>query len=94
MLLVEENKKVIDEMVKTDICYIDKSIETVNNLLCKCASKCLKRQNCKQKHKSKPWFNTECRRLKQEMRKLGKLVCKKPNDVQLRATFFTTKRNM
>ena len=81
-------------MVKSDIEHLDDTMQSLNKLLSETASKCLKTTSGRKKTtKSKPWFNLNCNKLKTELRSLAKLLCKDPKNVQLRATFFTAKRN-
>jgi hypothetical protein len=45
------------------------------------------------KHKQK-WFNQDCHTLKKNLRNLGNLLTKFPNDTYLRHTFFQKERNI
>ena len=88
------SQHIIDTLCKSDINNLDETIESLTNLMHDCASQCLRKRKGKQKSKkSRPWFNVQCSRLKQEVRKLGKQLCKDPTNVQLRTTFYNAKRN-
>ena len=95
ILASEQCTSFINDQMKHNIDNVDNNIEELNNFLVNCASKCAKRtrNNTKQHNKSKPWFNTDCWKLKSEIKKLGKLMCKQPHDLQLRQSFYSTKRN-
>ena len=94
ILLKDENKARLDDMIKSDIKHIDDTMHAMNKLLSETASQCLKSTSGRKKTtKSKPWFNLNCNKLKTELRSLAKSLCKDPKNVQLRATFFTSKRS-
>ena len=93
ILMHEENKEKITSLLQSKVDDIDDSIQNLNKLLSDTASKCLKPISSRKKRKSKPWYNIQCSKLKDEVRSLAKLVCKDPRNIHLRATFFTAKRN-
>ena len=70
-------------------------IKNIQNLLTKAADECnIKKTRSKPKKQDPPWFDLECKRLKDEIRKHGKALRHQPNDVGTRQTLYFEKRKL
>ena len=71
---------------------VNHTVNSINKLLCKVASQCLKQVPANRKTKSKQWFNFSCSELRKEVKSLAKSLCREPSNVYLRSLFFKVKK--
>ena len=86
------NQQLITDIMSSTDEDIDHVVDSVNTLLCKAASKCLKRVSTIRKTRNKPWFNLSYSQLKKEVKYLAKSLSRYPGNTHLRSIFFKAKK--
>ena len=93
------NDQLLDQ-ARTDInenAKPEQKLITLNDLLIKACNQCLHKQKRSHKNVTKRLkqkaFDINCYNERIELKRLGKLMCKYPNNVHIRNTYHTTKRN-
>ena len=69
-------------------------VHDIGNLLTEAADECKIRKARNKLRKDAPWFDDECRRLKDDIRNSGKLLRKNPNEVSVREKLYVDKRRL
>ena len=72
---------------------VENRLTALTNIIWEAASKCLVKKKFRmRKNINKKWFNSKCKSLKHEVKKLGKAVSNNPKDNNIRQAFNRTKK--
>ena len=69
-------------------------VHDIGNLLTAAADDCKIKKTRKKLRKDAPWFDEECRKLKQSIRNSGKVLRRNPNEVPTREKLYIDKRRL
>ncbi len=86
------NDSQMSVITQKELCDINETVNSVNELITRVASKFLVRTGHKKKRKNKTWYNRTCSTLRREVKKLSKRLAANPFNTLVREAFNTTKR--
>ncbi len=86
------NDSQMSVITQKELCDINETVNSVNELITRVASKFLVRAGHKKKTKNKTWYNGTFSTLRREVKKLSKRLAANPFNTLVREAFNTTKR--
>ena len=93
--MVTYSKKMATTVKQTT--HAEDKLKIINDLLISACNQCLKKQtrksNANRIKQETKIFDENCYRKKKELNRLGKLMCKSPNNVDIRNSYHNAKKN-
>jgi hypothetical protein len=88
----EAFKKKIDDMMTSE--DNPNLVQDIRNLLTDAANQCKIKKTRKRTNFNEPWFDEECRNLKNSIKSNGKALRRNPNDITAREKLYIEKRKL